>query len=122
VLQYHYKTWIPIFGAMLTIFGWWAWNLFLSAIYSNSAGPYTVYTGFMEHFGKSLTWWAVLGAVLAVVIVLELGVDVLRRTYWPTLIDLWQELEQDIGIRRRLEESGGEGGYGLGPSDDVMKI
>ncbi|KAG0647426.1 phospholipid-transporting ATPase [Hyphodiscus hymeniophilus] len=117
VLQYHYKTWVPIFGAALTISGWWAWCLLLSAIYTNSAGEYTVYRGFTEHFGKNPTWWAVLVAVLAVVIMLELGIDMLQKIYWPSSIDVWQELEQDSEIRKRLEMSGGEGGYGLGIAD-----
>jgi phospholipid-translocating ATPase len=112
-LQFHYKTWIPLFGATLTISGWWAWNLFLSAIYSNNPGPYTVYHAFTEEFGRNPTWWAVLVAVLAVVILLEVVVEAARRRWWPSLVDIWQELEKVEGVKRRLVESGGEGGYGV---------
>jgi phospholipid-translocating ATPase len=28
-------------------------------------------------------------------------------------VTVWQELEQDKAVRKRLQEEGGEGGYGL---------
>lgn len=52
--------------------------------------------------------------MLAAVIVPELVVDTLKRRFWPSITDIWQELEQDKCIRRRLEVSGGEGGYSVG--------
>jgi phospholipid-translocating ATPase len=113
VIQYHYKTWIPIFSALLTIVGWWVWNFFLSAIYSRSPGPYSVRDGFTNGFGKDLFWWGTLGAVLAALVVIELVGDVLQKWFWPSEIDAWQELEQDETIMRRLVERGGEGGYGV---------
>lgn len=51
--------------------------------------------------------------VLALLIVLELVVDSLKRQFWPTEIDVWQELERDESVRRKIVERGGEGGYSL---------
>jgi len=45
-------------------------------------------------------------AVLATLIIPELIVDALKRRFWPSIVDIWQELEQDQCIRGRLEASG----------------
>ncbi|KAH6669810.1 hypothetical protein B0J14DRAFT_104520 [Halenospora varia] len=96
ILEFHYKTWIPIFGAFMTFAGWWAWNLFLSAIYANTAGPYSVRDGFVHHFGKNLTWWAVLFIVSGVLLAFEVLIDVVKRRFWPSIVDVWQEVERDV--------------------------
>jgi hypothetical protein len=51
--------------------------------------------------------------VLGVLTVLELGVDMLQRLFWPSLIDTWQILEQDEDVKERLNASVGRDGYGL---------
>ena len=114
ILQFHHKTWIPLFGAALTISGWWAWNLFLSAIYYNNPGPYTVYHAFTQQFGRNPTWWAVFILICLVMFMCEVVVEVFGRWWGKDLVAVWQELEQDEGVRRRLREEGGEGGYGVG--------
>ena len=47
--------------------------------------------------------------MVTVLVVVELGIDAVQRRFWPSLTDIWQKLEQDEGIRRKLEESGCEG-------------
>jgi phospholipid-translocating ATPase len=37
--------------------------------------------------------------------VLELGVSSLRKTFWPTDTDVFQELQKDAFIRKRFEET-----------------
>jgi phospholipid-translocating ATPase len=108
VYHFHHKTWVPIFGAVLTIAGWWAWNLFLSAISSNTPGPYTVKDGFIHHFGANITWWAVFVAIMAALIIPDLVFDALKRRFWPNMIEIWQELEQDPEIMRKLREEDGD--------------
>jgi phospholipid-translocating ATPase len=44
----------------------------------------------------------------------EVFVEVFGRWWGKDLVAVWQELEQDEGVRRRLREEGGEGGYGVG--------
>jgi phospholipid-translocating ATPase len=112
ILNYHYKTWIPLFGSFLTIFGWWAWNFFLSAIYYYNPA-FGVKDGFTQHFGKNLAWWAVFVAIIAVMVVSDLAFDAIKRWWWPSLVQRWQVLEQDPETRRQMIEIGGEGGYGI---------
>lgn len=118
MVNYHHKTWIPIFCAILTIVGWWVWNFLLSAIYTPSPGPYSVRDGFTNYFGRDLFWWTTLGAVLAVLLVGECVVDAIKRWGWPSEIEVWQELEQDEKVMARLLERGGAGGYGVMENKD----
>jgi phospholipid-translocating ATPase len=43
----------------------------------------------------------------------EVVIEVLGRWWGKDLVAVWQELEQDKTIRKRLKEEVGEGGYGL---------
>lgn len=69
--------------------------------------------GFTQHFGKNLAWWAVFVAIIAVMMVSDLAFDAIKRWWWPSLVQRWQVLEQDPGIRKQMVEIGGEGGYGI---------
>jgi phospholipid-translocating ATPase len=54
-----------------------------------------VYHGFTEHFGKDPCWWAVLVVVLTAVLLFEVVLETAKRRFWPSMIDVWQELEQN---------------------------
>jgi hypothetical protein len=69
--------------------------------------------GFTEHFGQNLAWWAVLVAIIAVLIVSDLAIDSIKRWWWPSLVQRWQVLEQDPEIRRKMVEVGGREGMVL---------
>ncbi len=47
----------------------------------------------------------VLALTLVSVILLELGVSSIRKSFWPTDSELFQELQKDKAIQKRLEES-----------------
>ncbi|KUJ12633.1 phospholipid-translocating P-type ATPase [Mollisia scopiformis] len=94
-LVYHHLTWIPLASLLATITGWWAWNFFLSGIYARAPGPYYVRDAFTYHFGEDLLWWAVLLIVVMVVMVIEIIIEVVRKRWWPTEVDLWQEREAE---------------------------
>lgn len=49
----------------------------------------------MEHFGKDLNWWATLVIVVAMLVVFELIVNMLKKRFWPSIVDVWQEIEED---------------------------
>jgi phospholipid-translocating ATPase len=77
---------------------WFAWNVFFAetAIASGkSPSPYAVYKGFTQHFGTQLIWWTTILLTLAALTVFDLGVQAVRRVYFPTETDLWQERERD---------------------------
>lgn len=100
----HNKTFVSALGWFLSIGGWCLWNLILSVLYKNG-GPYAVRDGFIQHFGRNLLWWLVLSLVLSAVILLELGVSSLRKTFFPTDTDVFQELQKDKIIMRRFQET-----------------
>ncbi|PSS00840.1 hypothetical protein BD289DRAFT_458411 [Coniella lustricola] len=127
VLELHNKTVVTFIGFFISVAGWFLWNLFLSAIYSETPGPYAVRDAFMDNFGKTSTWWLTLAMVLAMVVVFELAVTALRRIYWPQDQDLVQEQEKFgvDGVRTSTcEVSAGESvdralGHGNGGGDET---
>ena len=96
VLEMHAKTRIVGIGFSIIVAGWWAWNAFLSAAYSDNLSPFDVKHGFTKGFGKDPVWWLVLVITLAILVTFELMWKTIRRSLaidgrWP----LW---------RRRREE------------------
>ncbi|THV51960.1 hypothetical protein BGAL_0093g00040 [Botrytis galanthina] len=117
ILEMHSKTYITAIGLILSIGGWFLWNLLLSALYSPKSLTYNVRDGFIHQFGRNPLWWCTLIVILAAVTVLEVGVSSVRKTFWGNDIEAWQELEKDAGVWRRLEAAvRGEDGGG----DDEM--
>jgi hypothetical protein len=59
-------------------------------------------------------------------VVMDLIINAVQKWWWPTRIEIWQELEQDLTIMKKLAEVGGEGGYGVGcgkfESEDVQRL
>lgn len=65
---------------------------------------YPIKNGFLHYFGNNLLWWLVLFLTLASLILLELGVSSIRKAFWPTDTDLFQELQKDPLIKKRFED------------------
>ncbi|EMR85176.1 hypothetical protein ACHAPC_001462 [Botrytis cinerea] len=130
ILEMHSKTYITAIGLILSIGGWFLWNLLLSALYSPKSLTYNVRDGFIYQFGRNPLWWCTLIVILAAVTVLEVGVSSVRKTFWGNDIEAWQELEKDAEVWRRLEgvvrgedggvdvEVGGGGKRGNGEEQD----
>lgn len=113
----HNKTIMSLIGWILSVGGWFLWTIVLSALYKpgKSYLLYPIKNGFIHYFGTNLLWWLVLFLTLASLIVLELGVSSVRKSFWPTETDLFQELQKDPQIRKRFEERlkwEAEGGMG----------
>lgn len=107
----HYKTWISILGWLLSVGGWTLWNVALSGIYSNiNSTVYAVRSGFIKHFGGSPKWWLVVAVIIDSTIIYELAVLAIKKTWFPNDVDIWQVLEKDKVIKRRLVKAatGGE--------------
>lgn len=98
ILELHNKTLVTFVGFLLSIGGWFLWNLILTAAYKSRIGPYTVHGAFVHRFGKEPLWWLTLIMVLIMVIVLELSVTAVRRVFWPQDQDLMQEMEKRLGV------------------------
>lgn len=121
VFELHHKTIVTFAGYLISIAGWFLWNLFLSAIYSDKIGPYTVRDAFIHDFGRKPTWWLTLVMTLAMVIVLELAVTALRRIFWPQDQDLMQEAESLGSPARDNAAELGEGD-GDGSGSDAVGL
>ncbi|KAK4197695.1 putative type IV phospholipid-transporting ATPase [Triangularia verruculosa] len=93
---------IIFFGLLLSLFGWWLWNILLAVIYKPSIGPYSVGDSFLERYGKEKYWWIIHFLALSALCVFELGVAAVRRTFWPTDQDLAQEMEAMEGVMEVL--------------------
>ncbi|EON97691.1 putative p-type atpase protein [Phaeoacremonium minimum UCRPA7] len=126
VLEYHNKTIIPFVGLIVSVGGWFLWNIFLSAIYARAPGPYIVRDAFLHNFGKKPTWWLTVLLTLLAVLVLELVVTGIRRVFWPRDQDLMQEIEHCAGVMDVLKEHAAERGEAsaaeAGPNGGVTMV
>jgi phospholipid-translocating ATPase len=103
----HNKTRMSAVGWSVSIGGWFLWTLFLSAVYKPGKNYplYPIKDGFIKFFGDDLLWWMVLALTLACLILFEIGVSSVRKTFWPTDTDVFQVLQKDKIIRQRFEET-----------------
>lgn len=106
-LEVHNKTYLSVIVMVVSIGGWFLWNMILSCRYTMSAGKgvYHVRGSFLEHTGRSLSFWAVLFVIVMAVVVFEVTVSAVRANLFPTDVDVFQEYEQDLEIRKRFEEA-----------------
>jgi phospholipid-translocating ATPase len=94
-----------LIALVLSIGGWFLWNIILAAIYPTHNKIYTVKHGFFDHFGKNILWWLTLVLIISCIVLFELGVASLRAAWFPTDVDIFQELERDLEVRKRFEEA-----------------
>ncbi|KAI0452434.1 phospholipid-translocating P-type ATPase [Xylaria acuta] len=102
LLEMHHKTWLPLAAFVLSVSLWFFFLLVIDALplrYSRG-DKYRVYHGFVDGFGKSLTWWTV--AIIGILITLgaNLGATALQRVFFPTDRNLWQEIEKQGDVDR----------------------
>ncbi|OLN86964.1 putative phospholipid-transporting ATPase DNF3-like protein 2 [Colletotrichum chlorophyti] len=95
VLEMENKTVIILIGFLLSVGGWFLWNIILSVAMQPHLRIYQVRHAFLYNFGRTLNFWTTVLLALAAVIVLELLIDAIRRVYWPHDVDLMQRLERD---------------------------
>lgn len=116
VLEMHHKTLVSFIALVLSVFGWFLWNLMISAsgLMDRTVGPYIVRDAFINNFGRELIWWVTGLLTLAAVIIFELCVTALRRVYFPTDVDLCQEMENKGGVEEVLQDHSTESAAELG--------
>jgi phospholipid-translocating ATPase len=122
VLEMHNKTYVSAIGWFLSVAGWFLWTAVLSAIFKpNKTFPlYPIYHDFLDHYGRNFTWWLVLFLTLAALTLFELGVSSIRKTFWPTDTDVFQELQKDSIIKARFEETVKRDAGAVGTVEAVM--
>ncbi|KAF3804416.1 putative phospholipid-transporting ATPase DNF3 [Colletotrichum gloeosporioides] len=109
ILEMENKTLIILAGFLLSVGGWFLWCILLSVIHKARSGIYFVHREFLDNFGNTLNFWAVLFIILSAVIVFELLFNAIRRVYFP----------QDVDFMQRLERNGRKGKGGVETEDEA---
>ena len=103
-LELHNKSITCAVAMVLSIGGWFLWNIILSAVYGNNT-IYDVKQGFLRRFGRNALWWLTLILVVTACWAFEIAVKSLRVAWAPSDTDIFQELEKDEAIRKRFQEA-----------------
>lgn len=104
VLEIHNHSVMPAVSIFLSIGGWWLWNLILSEQYEIDE-IYNVRNNFIHRIGRDLSWWTTLLLSIVAVVLFEVAASTIRARLFPTDVDIFQEYEQDLEIRKRFEEA-----------------
>ena len=103
-LELHNKSITCALAMILSIGGWFLWNIILSAVYKNNT-IYDVKQGFLERFGRNALWWSTLILVVTACWAFEIAAKSTRVAWAPSDTDIFQELEKDQVIRERFEKA-----------------
>ncbi|KAJ0426464.1 hypothetical protein BJY00DRAFT_88882 [Aspergillus carlsbadensis] len=106
-LEVHNKTYLSLAVFIISVGGWFCWNMILSKQYDFKSGDgiYHVPSNFIFHSGHDLALWVVLFVTVAAVLIFEIAVSSVRANLFPTDVDVFQEYEKDLDIRKRFEEA-----------------
>ena len=106
-LEIYNKTICSLIVIVISVGGWFFWNMILSKRYTRSSGKgiYNVPGNFIPETGRNLTFWLVLLLSVLIVVTFETAVSSLRALFFPSDVDIFQEYEQDLQIRKRFEEA-----------------
>lgn len=104
IIENHNKTITAAIAVFLSIGGWFLWMIILAALYKNN-NEYDVKNGFFKRFGDNACWWLTLILTVICTVWFEFGVRSLKAAYFPTEVDIFQDLERDLQVRKRFEEA-----------------
>ncbi|OJD24543.1 hypothetical protein ACJ73_04094 [Blastomyces percursus] len=103
-LEIRYRTVMAAIAIIVSIGGWFLWNIILSRRYALDA-IYNVRDNFLPLTGRNLLWWVTLLLAVMAVLLFEICVTALRVALFPTDVDHFQEFEGDLDIRKLFEEA-----------------
>lgn len=107
-LEIHNKSILAAIVMFISIGGWFLWNIILSTRYNDASSGKSIYDvqgNFLKRVGRYLNFWVVLLLIVSAVLLFEITVSTIRGILFPTDVDVFQELEHDLEIRRRFEEA-----------------
>ena len=96
------RNWIAFVSVTLSCGGWLVWLVALPVI-NKSDGIYDVPYGFIHHFGRDITFWCTCFVLALLPITLDIVYQTFKRTFWPSDVDIFAELEKKDEIRKKLE-------------------
>ncbi|KAL1953100.1 hypothetical protein VTO42DRAFT_3601 [Malbranchea cinnamomea] len=120
VLAIHNHSVMALIAIVLSVGGWWLWNIILSRRYQRDP-IYNVRDNFLPLTGQNLQFWVTLLLAFMAPILFEIAVSTIRATLCPTDVHLFQEFEKDPEIRRRFEEAAAselQAGWSRGNDDE----
>ena len=104
VLELHNKSIAAVVAIVLSVGGWYLWNIVLAIIYHNNV-IYDVKNGLFHRFGRNLLWWLTVFVVVVLFVVFEMAIGTIQLSYFPTDVDVFQGYEQDRDVSKRFEEA-----------------
>lgn len=104
VLTIHNHSIMAVIAIVLSIGGWWLWNIILSRQYQLDP-IYNVRDNFLIVTGMNLQFWVSLLVAFMAPVLFEITVSTVRATVWPTDVHAFQQLEKDPEVRGRFEEA-----------------
>jgi phospholipid-translocating ATPase len=107
LIEMHNKSFLAAISFVCSVGGFFLWNIILSCVYGDNV-IHNVKWSFLHHFGRDLSWWLVFFLTVAVCMLFDVLLITIRNTFWPTDTDIFQEIEQDCDMRKRLEEAASE--------------
>nr|POE74290.1 putative phospholipid-transporting atpase dnf3 [Quercus suber] len=124
VIVQHNKTYTAAIAWIVSVGGWFLWNIILAAQYKDN-GQYNVKDGFFDRFGRNVLWWLVLILATASCLLFEIALAALHAAFLPSDAELFQELEADRATRRRFEEASApwlQAGWDHGPEQSSLDL
>ena len=102
IIELRNKTYTCAIELVISIAGWFMWNIILSAVYVNNS-IYDVKNGLLDRWGRNPLWWLCLLLILISVWVFEFAAKCLRICWKESDVDVFQALENDKICWQRLQ-------------------
>ena len=93
-IELHHKTVTTIIALVLSIGGWFLWNIILDEAYRNNY-LYDVRNNFLKHFGRDTLWWLSLILIVISFCVFETLIKYTKKSLKPSDVDTFRALEKD---------------------------
>ncbi|EPY50778.1 P-type ATPase [Schizosaccharomyces cryophilus OY26] len=106
-IEMQYVNIISFIVIILTLLGWFFFNMFISDHYPDE-NIYLAKSQFFHHFGKNAGWWLTVFLVTVAALMLDIILQMIRRMMKPTDTDIFVELESDAFIHSRFEQESKE--------------
>lgn len=104
IFEQHDRTYLNFGSVLIECLGWLIWCCILPALYSETTSKiYDAWRGFYWSFGQDVTFWATMLILVAMPLLLDFLLHILRSWFMPTDVDEFQVLEKIPEIRRKLE-------------------
>jgi len=104
ITMYNYITMISILVVVISIGGYWLFNVLLGLVgIVNPDKTYYTEREFWTDVGRELCFWAIVLLLATIAYLFEFSMKIIKCTVKPSDTDVFQRLEKDYYVMRRLE-------------------